>query len=146
MKNSGSVEIDRPIEKVFELTNEHVADWSSIVVENEVLEEKPQGIGSTFRMVTEENGKRMVFHGVTTDFEPPHRSVVHMTGEMFDINAEYLFEDLSGSTRVTQNSEVTGKGMFGAFLFLFGWLMKRSSCDALDKELNGLKTFCESSA
>ena len=59
MRNTGSVEIDRPIHEVFRLTNEHVAEWSIIVVEDEVLDEKPEGVGTTFRTVTEENGKRM---------------------------------------------------------------------------------------
>ena len=31
---------------------------------------------------------------------------------------------LSGRTRVTQKSKVIGKGIFGSFLNLFGWLMK----------------------
>ena len=67
-----------------------------------------------------------------------------MAGDMFDLDVEYLFDDLGGRTRVTQKSSVTGKGIFKVFLGLFGWLMKRSSCSALEKELQGLKKFCES--
>ena len=43
MKTSGSIEIDRPMEDVFRLTTEHVADWSILVVEDEMIEEKPGG-------------------------------------------------------------------------------------------------------
>lgn len=143
MKSEGSIEIDRPIDEVFRLTNDRVAEWSIIVVENEVLDEKPDGVGTTFRTVTEEGGKRMEFQGVVTRHEPPRASAIHMTGDMFDIDAEYYFEDLGGRTRVTQKSSVAGKGFFKAFLFLFGWLMKKSSCKALDQELESLKRFCE---
>ena len=103
MKNSASIEINRPIEDVFRLTINHVPEWSIIVVEDEVVENKNDGgVGTTFRTVTEDRGRRMEFAGVVTAHEPPHRSAIHLTGKMFDIDTEYHFEDLSGSTRVTQ--------------------------------------------
>ncbi len=143
MRTEGSVVIDRPIDKVFELTNDHVPEWSIVVVEEQMLDKKPAGVGTTFRTITEENGKRMEFDGVVTRYDPPHVSAVHLTGKMFDIEAEYTFEDLSGRTRVTQKSTVQGKGMVKVFFVLFGWLMKKSGCKALQKELNSLKQFCE---
>ncbi len=66
MQSETSIEIDRPIDDVFRLTNDHVAEWSIIVVEDEVLNEKPGVVGTTFRTVTEERGKRMVFQGLVT--------------------------------------------------------------------------------
>lgn len=143
MQTAGSIEIERPIDEVFRLTNEHVAEWSIIVVEDEVLEEQPGGVGTTFRTVTEDNGRRMEFQGVVTRHDPPHASAVQLTGEMFDIETEYTFEDLGGRTRVTQGAQVTGKGFFKWFMFLFGWLMNRSHCKATGNELNNLKKFCE---
>ena len=143
MRNGGSVEIDRPIDEVFRLTNDHVAEWSIIVVEDEVLDKKPAGVGTTFRTVTEENGRRMEFQGVVTRYEPPHVNAIRLIGDMFDIEAEYTFEDLSGRTRVTQRANVTGKGFFRLFMFLFGWLMNKSHCRATENELNSLKRFCE---
>lgn len=143
MQNAGSVEIDRSIDEVFRLTNEHVAEWSIIVVEDEVLDQTPEGVGTTFRTVTEDNGRRMEFQGVITRYDPPHESAIQLTGEMFDIETEYIFEDLSGRTRVTQNAQVTGKGFFKLFMFLFGWLMNKSHCKASENELNSLKKFCE---
>jgi hypothetical protein len=63
MKQQASVEIDRPIDEVFDYTNNHVAEWSITIVENEVIEEKPEGVGSTFRCVTEDHGRRMCSAG-----------------------------------------------------------------------------------
>lgn len=143
MRNQGSVEIDRPIDEVFRLTIEHVADWSIIVVEDQVIDETPGGVGTTFRTVTEENGKRMEFQGIVTHHDPPHASAIHLAGASFDIEVQYTFEDLSGRTRVTQASNVTGKGIMKGFLLLFGWLMKKSNCKATEKELHSLKKFCE---
>lgn len=144
MRSIASVEIERPIEEVFRLTNEHVAEWSMVVVEDVVLDRNPAGVGTTFRTVTEESGKRMVFQGVVTRHDPPHASAVQLMGDSFDIDAEYTFEELgSGRTRVTQRSHVTGKGFFKIVMALCGWLMHTSNRKAAEKELNGLKQFCE---
>lgn len=143
MQTEGSVEIDAPIDDVFRLTTEHVAEWSIVVVEDEVIEEKPGHIGTTFRSVTEDHGKRMEFDGVVTVNEPPTFHEAELTGKYFDLKAAYTFEDLSGRTRVTQTSVVFPKGLMKAFFFLCGWMMNKANCDAIDKELNSLKQFCE---
>ena len=144
MNTQGSIEIDRPIEDVFRLTNDHVAEWSLVVVEDTVINETPDRVGTTFRSVTEDRGKRMEFQGEVTRWEAPTLSAIHMTGDMFDLDVEYSFEDLGERTRVYQTSDVTPKGMIKIFFLLFGWLMKKSSCKALDNELESLKKFCES--
>jgi hypothetical protein len=145
MQTAGSVEIDRPIDEVFKLTHDHVAEWSIIVVEDEPIEEKPGRVGSTFRTVTEERGNRVEFLGTVTLWQPPRKSAIHMTCDWFDIEAEYTFEDLrNGRTRVTQNSQVHPQGFTKVFFLLFGWMMKKSGCKAATKELESLKKFCES--
>ncbi len=143
MQTEGSIEIKRPIDDVYRLTVDHVAEWSNIVVEDEVIEEHPDGVGTKFRSVTEDRGQRMEFEGVVTKQEPPHVHAIHLTGKMFDIEAAYAFERVDGGTRVTQWSNVKGKGFFKVMLLTMGWLMKKSSCDALQKELESLKLFCE---
>ena len=44
---------------------------------------------------------------------------------------------------MTQQCDVKGKGFFKLFLGLFSWLMKKSSCNATNNELDSLKKFCE---
>ena len=143
MQHVATIVIDRRIDEVFRLTTDQVAAWSLVVVKDEVLEEKPEGVGTTFHTITEEHGKQMEFDGVVTRCDPPHVHAVHMTGTMFDIDSEFLFEDLSGKTRVTQKAAVTGKGLTWLILALFGWLMTKSQCEASAKELESLKAYCE---
>ncbi len=143
MRTEASVEVDRPIGEVFDYTNNHVADWSLTVIENEVLEEKPGGVGTTFRTLTEDHGRRMEFQGVVTRHEPPTASAVNLKGPSFDIDAEYFFEDLAGRTRVTQRSIVHGKGFFKLMLGLCGWMMKSSARKAVEAELGNLKRLLE---
>ena len=59
MQTSGSIEIDRPIDEVFRLTNDHVVEWSPTVVAEEILHQTENEVGTTFRVVTEENGNQM---------------------------------------------------------------------------------------
>ncbi len=146
MNQQASVEISRPIEEVFEYTNNNVAEWSTTVVENEVIEEKAEGVGTTFRCVTGDHGRRMEFQGVVTRHHPPNASAIHLTGQHFDIDAVYLFEDLGGSTRVTQQSSVTPKGFLKVVFFLFGRMMNKVGCKALQNELNNLKRLLEEGA
>lgn len=145
MRCLASVEIDRPIEEVFTYTNEKVAEWSLTVVEDQVIEDK-HGVGTTFRCVTEERGRRMELQGVVTHWEPPVKSAVSLTGKHFDIQAEYRFTDLNGRTRVTQESTVRGKGLLKVMFFLFGWLMGRAGANAATKELENLKKKLEGGA
>jgi hypothetical protein len=144
MQSEMSVEIDGPLEEVFErFASANAAEWSLIVVEDEVLEETPDVVGTTFRTVTEERGRRMDFAGVVTRHDPPRAHAVRMVGKQFDIEALYLFEDIDGRTRLTQQSTVNGKGFFRAMFLFFGWMMRRSSCDALEQELTSLKRLIE---
>ena len=145
MHSLASIEIDRPINEVFAYTNEKVAEWSLTVVENEVIEDK-NGVGTTFLCVTEEKGRRMDFQGVITLWDPPTKSAISLIGKMFDIEAEYRFEDLNGRTRVSQESNVSGKGLVRIIFFLFGWLMNKQGCNAVMKELESLKKKLESGA
>ena len=144
MQTEMSVEIDRPIEDVFKHTIGNVVDWSNIVVEDELLTETPEGVGSTFRTVTADRGKRMEFEGLVTAHTPPTLHAISLTGKQFDIHTEYTFEDLSGKTHVTNRCTVKGKGFFMVMLKLLGWLMRKSNCDAMEKELASLKAFVES--
>lgn len=43
MTTEQSIEIDRPIADVFRFTTEHVAEWSEVVVSDEVIHERPGG-------------------------------------------------------------------------------------------------------
>ena len=97
-----SVTVERPIDEVFEFATNHVADWSLVVVEDEVITEAPDGeAGPTFRVVTEDRGKRMTFDGVVTVHDVPNRNCTKMTGTQFDIETDMRFEADGDSTRVT---------------------------------------------
>lgn len=144
MQNETSIIIDGPIDKVFDLTLNNVAEWSNVVTREEILEDRNNGgVGTRMLIYTSDRGNEMVFDSEVINLDRPHTSAIKMTGKHFDIEAAYHFEDLGGRTKMTQFSTVEGKG-FTKFMFsMFGWLMKRASCDAQNKELCSLKAYVE---
>jgi hypothetical protein len=145
MKHEASVEIAATIGDVFNFTTTEVARWSSIVVEDEVIEQMPGVVGTRFRCVTEEHGKRMEFEGLVTVNDRPKAHAVQLTGKCFDIEAVYSFEECSGGrTRLTQNSTVTGKGVFRVLLWVMSLLPSKAACEASAKELGRLAAMMES--
>lgn len=143
MKTTASVEIEHSIETVFRYTNEEVPQWSLTVIEDRPTNDL-RGLGATFLCVTEEHGRRMEFDGEVTLWDPPHRSAVELIGKQFDISAEYLFEDLSGRTRVTQHSSVRFKGFTKMLMLIVGPLIAKQGLDAVNRELQSLKAKLES--
>ena len=143
MRTTLSVDIDCPIDEVFDYTLRNVVEWSHTVIEDVLLEETPEHVGTRFRIVTEENGRRMEFDGTVVSHDPPFSSAILLRGRHFDIEVEYLFEDLGGRTRVAQQSKVHARGATKLIMILFGWLMKRSGRKALEKELANLKRILE---
>ena len=101
-------------------------------------------MGTTFRSVTEERGKRMEFASEVTRYERPTVSTVMLIGKSFDIEAAYTFEGIKENRAgSTQNSDSTPKDFLKFFFFLFGWLMKKGDGDAQQKELGNLNRLCE---
>ena len=146
MQSDITIEIDAPIEVVFDAACHHVAEWSTVVKEDEVLHETPEVVGSTFRVVTEDRGRKMEFEGVVTIHEQPTRSGATMAGKSFDIEVDYTLEDLGGKTRLRQVTACHGKGFAKLIFFVMKPFMGKAACDANNKELAGLKAFAEKRA
>lgn len=147
MKTELSVEIDRPIEEVFDYLHDHTVDWIESVVSDDVIREQNNGgYGTTFRVVTEERGQQMEFLGEITGWSRPRRSQSLLKGDAFDIDVEYKLESRSqGSTLVMQCSRVVPKSlMMKLMCFGLGWAMKGAGKRALRKDFATLKHQLES--
>lgn len=143
MHSEASVEIERPIDEVFKAVTEHVVQWSQYIVEHQVLEATADGVGTIFRCVVQQNGRRMEFLGAVTRHEPPHATAAYLRGPAFNVEGEYALDDLGSRTRVTQVSRLQGKGFMKVVFFLSGWAMKRVGNLTARSELDSLKRFCE---
>ncbi len=144
MESEATVDINCPIEEVFRMATTCTVEWSHLVVEDEVIEEKPGMVGTTFRLVTASQGSSETeFAGVVTQHVAPHLHSSIMRGKSCDMEVTFKFQEIGNRTRVTQKSVITAKGFLKVFFFLFGWIMKYSGCKVLEIEMNSLKTCCE---
>lgn len=144
MKSELSIDIDRPREAVFDVVLKDVAAWSITCVEDERLEDVDDGgVGTRFRTVTEERGRRTEMTGEVTAHDPPRSSRCYLVSDAFEIDVHYDFEELPTGTRVTQRSEVTFKGFMKVLMALLGWAFKKSACDAQLQELQAMKAYAE---
>ncbi|NND98825.1 MAG: hypothetical protein HKN47_16020 [Pirellulaceae bacterium] len=148
MKTELSIEIDRPIDAVFDYTNNQVPLWSKIVVTDQIVNNVNNGdVGTTFRVITHDHGREMIFDGEVIQFDAPYLSRVIMRGPQFDIDVEYVFVHRAGRTRVTQRSQVIPKGLVMKVMFgLFGWMFKASGRRALEADFATLKQQLEAEA
>lgn len=144
MKTQLHIDIDHPLGEVFQRTVHDVTKWSITCVEHEMLKETAEGVGAKFRLVTDDNGRRMEFMGTVTEHVPSSRSRIYLENKAMDLDVLYTFHETMTGTRVTQMSHAQGKGLFRIMLPLMGWMMKKSTCEAQRRELDSLKAYCDS--
>ncbi len=147
MKNNYSIEIEAPPERVFYWLDdaERVMKWVPNIVENEDLVVTEEKIGSTFRQVYLENGRRMEMHGEVTGYEANRRLTTEISGDVFDLLVDYHLEDLGGRTRLTQDSEVRFKGFFKIIGPIMTPFVRKASLKQLEESFATLKTLSERS-
>jgi carbon monoxide dehydrogenase subunit G len=120
--NTFSIDIAAPPARVFHWIHdaERNKQWLPNLVESEVLEQRPGEVGSRFRQMYVENGRRMEMFGTVTGYEQDRYLACEITGP-FTLFVDYRLEATGSGTRVTQNSQVR---MNGFLMKLIGALMK----------------------
>jgi uncharacterized protein YndB with AHSA1/START domain len=108
MKLQNSVEIDRPIDRVFEYVAnpDKRTQWDSDLVETRRTSEGDLGVGSTSEDVYEMGGRRMAFKTSIIEWSPP--TTLHWRGEADAMTAEghWTFEETDAGTRVNLAMEM----------------------------------------
>src|SRR5690606_26229102 len=111
---------------------------------NEDLTKTPNVVGSTFRHVYIERGKRMEMQGEIVAHEPPRRLAITLAGP-FDLHVGYLLDDLGGRTRLTQHSDVRFKSRAMSIVAaLMRPLIKKTSSKQAEESFGKLKRLIES--
>lgn len=147
MKTSKTTIIDAPAEIVFPWLedNERLRQWVPNLVEDEALIETPEKVGSKFRQAFLERGKRMEMIGEITAYAENERMRVYMTGDMFELDVDYVLKPLSPEqTEVTQDSTIKFKGFLKLLTPLMILMSKLSKADPQAEAHAKLKDMAES--
>lgn len=149
MKNPQvELEINAQADQVFHWLNDPdcLMKWIPNLIENEQLINTENKIGSTFRQVYLENGRRMEMTGEVIEFEQGRVISCAMKGEMFDLDVHYLLEEVGLRTKVIQNSEIKMKGFFKVIGFFMGPFMKKGASKQQANFFQTLKKLVEDDA
>lgn len=146
MRTSKTTIIDAPAHIVFPWLedNERLGQWIPNLVEDVAILDTPEKVGSTFRQVFLERGKRMEMTGEITAYTENERMRVFMTGDMFNLDVDYILTAASPTqTEVRQDSAIKMKGFLRLLTPLFGLMSKLSKTDPQEQAHAKLKELAE---
>ena len=138
IKFSGSVMINRPVGEVFDYVSDmqNLPKYAPIVLASEKTTEGPIGVGTEFQLQQQLPGLRGDLTMTFSEYDPPHRFLFQETrfGPTAE-TAEFLFEELDDSTRVTIQGDPNPQGL----LRLLGPVFNRFASRIWNGNLASLK-------
>jgi uncharacterized protein YndB with AHSA1/START domain len=145
MKISCQIEIEAPQETVFYWIEDpsRAMKWMTSVTHTEIIDQKPDLIGTTFREYVEENGSGTEMEGVITDFVPNQRIAFHLEGGYNAVDVDFTLQSREGITQLTQRADVRFKGKLRVLSLFFGPTFKRKITSQMEQEFSTLKALCE---
>jgi uncharacterized protein YndB with AHSA1/START domain len=103
-RNEASIEIAAAPADVFSwlAASERRCEWMGALTESEPLTEGSPEVGSRFRDVFEDLGRRVELEAEIVELEPPHAMTVQLVSKVFDATSSQRLEELEGGrTRLT---------------------------------------------
>jgi len=105
-----STTINRPVEEVFIAFNDHtkIKEWIPSIKSFEAIDEKEGMVGSTYKMIVDDNGKEFEMKETITEFVPNKKMVLEFDAQgMFKIDAITFSAD-GNKTIITNQSTCKG--------------------------------------
>lgn len=145
MRSTYSVDIRATPERIFTWLDDakRCMEWCDWCVESEDLAVAEGRVGSTFRQVYVEGGRRMEFFGTCTEYVANKRLGARLTGERFDLEVHWSLAPMTTATRLTQTSRVRFKGLMKLLGPLMTPFMRKAGLRQLEGDFGRLKELCE---
>lgn len=144
MRLEESVVVDRPIGEVWAgMANLFDAPrlWGPRILGMRQTSPGPLGVGATIRGRMVMLGFETRLDAVITEWDPPHRLAMLMSGRPFgSVDTRYTLETVGKGTRLTRSGEIKGQGPMRVIFPLLRPLLMRGMHDAS----RSLKQFIES--
>jgi uncharacterized protein YndB with AHSA1/START domain len=109
---TGSIEIARPVEEVFDFVADerNEPSYNEEMVRCEKISPGPIGVGTTYEADLIVRGRTTPMTIEVTDFDPPHRLESWSRVPKMDIHGAVIFEPISGGTRMSWKWDLTPRG------------------------------------
>jgi uncharacterized protein YndB with AHSA1/START domain len=139
-----SIEIKRPVDKVFAYTTDakNWPKWQSVILEAEQTSQGPMNVGTTFKGVSRMMGRSMKWTAITTEYESNKKWGKNITCGNMAIEEHVTYNPIEGGTAFTILYDMKA----GGFLKLLSPLMAGSMRKETKKSLGNLKSILEAQA
>jgi len=136
-----SVEIKRPVDKVFAYTTDAKSwsEWQSIIPEAEQTSQGSVGVGTTFKGTAHMMGLSMKWTAKATEYELTRKFGKNITSGAMTIEQHNTYESLEGRVKFTIVYDIRVRGFFK----LFSPMLISSMRKELKKSLSNLKGILE---
>jgi len=140
-KVEASVEIKRPVEKVFTYTTDanNWPKWQSIIPKAEQTSQGPVGVGTTFKGVSHMMGVNMKWTARTTEYAINKNFGKDITSAGMIIKQHNTYDPIEGGAKFTIAYDIKVRGVFKLFSPMLISTMRKE----LKKSLGNLKNVLE---
>lgn len=147
MKHQYTIDIDAPIETVFDLIDnpEKSKLWMEGLEDTTYTSDdtKAMGAGTTFKQRIREGAQVVEYDGEITHYRKPEYLAMHIGDGNFTMHVEYKLVPLDSGTRLHYASEGEVHTWYGQVMeALYSWFTKR----IIDRHLDKLKQMAEDPA
>ena len=144
MRITCATEILKPPDFVFPWIAEpdKAMQWQKNVKGGEIIIDKPEVIGTTFKEEIEEGRKSLEMYGVITKFIKDQIIEFHLESKIHKVDVSYSVEG-NKTTKIMVDARINWKFPMNLLSVFIGNKMKLSITDQMESEILELKRICE---
>jgi len=138
-------EILKPPEFVFPWIAEpdKAMQWQKNVKSGEIITNKPEVLGTTFKEVIEEGGNNLEMYGVITRFIRNQIIEFHLESKIHNLDVSYSVEEINKATKIKVDARINWKFPINLLSIFMGDRMKKGIAEQMKSEILELKRICE---
>lgn len=142
MQLSRSIDLAHPVEDVYDFVvdSDNDPSWCHMVLRSECVSGTPGQPGACYRQVQKPSPVGRNLDVRLLEADPPKRALIRWSTSAATVDVEYQLEQTLDGTRLTQNSDVTFRGLGRLSRRLVHLVLPRTT----ERQLNDLKDVLES--
>lgn len=137
--------ISKPPEVVFPwiAEPEKAMTWQKDVKGGEILINKPEVVGTTFKEIIEEDGNSLEMYGTITEYVPNEIISFHLESKIHEFDISYSLEESDQKTKFRIDANIRWKFPMNVISLIIGKRIEANLVKKLESETLELKKVCE---
>lgn len=136
--------IPRPPETVFPwiADPDKAMKWQKDVKGGEIIDAKPEIIGTTFKEVIEEDGNRLEMQGTITKYVRNRTIAFHLKSRIHEFDVSYSVEGVGSATKISIDATINWRFPMNVMSLFMRRKMEEGLRRQMESEVQELKTLC----